>query len=404
LNRVPLVSAAAVGAPRVLLYLVEHRFHQTPDGRVWTVGQYPYGFFKRYLASFDEVRVLSRVIRSNTPPERAIASAGPGVVHVPLPDYQGLAGVLTRAPVAVLRAVCAACSVDAVVVRSPSTWGFLPALTARARGSAVGVEVIGDPATLFARNAFIHPLRPVIRALAIGLQSNLCRHARAVLYVSESLHCRYKTAGVSVVVSDAGLGEAAYALKSRALAPSHEIRIINVGTFEQIYKGQDVLLRAVARLAARPNSARVSVAFVGSGKHQAACVALAAKLNLTQQAKFYGQISSGEAIRELLDASDVMVHASYTEGMPRVIIEAMARGLPCISTRVGGVPELLDDNWLVPAGDEVAMGKAILDLMSSPDEYARQSHLNLERSRLHSEDAMQIGYNKFLKSLSDHRR
>jgi phosphatidylinositol alpha-1,6-mannosyltransferase len=272
------------------------------------------------------------------------------------------------------------------------------------RGRSVGVEVIGDPATVFAKNAFDHSLRPIIRAGAIGLQSQLCRHASAVLYVSESLRCRYKTEADGVVVSDVGLCEAAYATNPRGLVSSKDIRVINVGTFEQTYKGQDVLLRAVARLAARPNAPRVSVAFVGAGRHQAACVALAAKLNLTQQVQFHGHVSSAEALRALLDASDVMVHASYTEGMPRVIIEAMARGLPCISTRVGGVPEILDDAWLVPAGDEVAMGKAILDLVRSPDEYARQSRLNLERSRLHSEAAMQVGYDKFLKPLSGNRR
>lgn len=399
MNEVSSVPEVTSSLPKVLLYVVEQRFHRTPDGRVWTVGHYPYSFLKRYLGAFDEVRVLARMIRSNTPPARAVVSGGPGVVHVSLPDYEGMGGVLTRAPVAALRAVRAACMVDAVVVRSPSTWGGLSALTARVRGRAVGVEVIGDPATVFARNAFAHPLRSMIRAVAIGLQSQLCRHAHAVMYVSEVLRSKYRTAGDSFVGSDVGLCEDAYACKPRSHAPSTEIRIINVGTFEQRYKGQDVLLRAVARLAATPNAAPVRVAFVGSGRHEAACVALAAELGLADRVQFHGHVSTAGALPLLLDTSNVMVHTSWTEGMPRVLVEAMARGLPCISTRVGGVPELLDDACLVPAGDEEAVGKAILDLMNAPDEYIRQSHRNLARSRAHSEMETQSRYRDFLASV-----
>jgi len=389
-------SESSATCPRTLLFVVEQRFHRTPDGMVWTTGHYPYSFFHRYLRTFDEVRVLSRVIGASARPADAAISGGPGVTHVGLPDYRGLSGLLTRAPGAAVRSIAAARTADAVIVRSPSSWGMLPCIVARMLGRPVGVEVIGDPQAVFAPGVLSHPMRPLIQAAAARLQARLCRDADAVMYVSEELRHRYRSSGGVFVGSDCALPHEAFVDRPRQCRSLVELRIINVGTFEQPYKGQDVLLRSVRQLRSAMDGLKLHVDFVGAGKHQANCVALSRELGLEREVTFHGHVSSAEKLRALLDAADVMVHPSRTEGMPRVVIEAMARGLPCIATRVGGIPELLDAECLVPPGDCDAIVRAIVALVRAPGRYADQSRRNLGASRSHSERLSEERYAHFL--------
>ncbi len=381
---------------RTLLFVVEQRFHRTPDGMVWTSGHYPYSFFHRYLHDFGEVRVLSRLISASEPPADAVLSGGPGVTHVGLPDYRGLLGLVTQAPRAFVRSIAAARSAGAVIVRSPSSWGALPCMVARMMGRPVGVEVIGDPHAVFARGVLSHPFRPLIQAATTGLQSWLCRNADAVMYVSEGLRQRYRSSGAAFVGSDCALPDQAFVDEPRDLRSSGFLRIINVGTFEQPYKGQDLLLRSVRQLSAAIEDLKLHVDFVGAGKHQAACVALASQLGLERHVTFHGHVSNVEHLRALLDSADLMVHPSRTEGMPRVIIEAMARGLPCIATRVGGIPELLDAECLVPSGDCDAIARAMEAMVRVPGRYAAQSRRNIRASLLHSERLSAERYARFL--------
>jgi glycosyltransferase involved in cell wall biosynthesis len=266
-------------------------------------------------------------------------------------------------------------------------------------GRPVGVEVIGDPHAVFAQGVFSHPLRPLIQAAATGVQSRLCRNADAVMYVSEGLRQRYGSSGATFVGSDCALPDTAFVNEPRSLRSPGVLRIINVGTFAQPYKGQDLLLRSVRQLNAEVEHLKLHVDFVGAGKHQAACVALARQLGLEGHVTFHGHVANVDSLRALLDAADVMVHPSQTEGMPRVIIEAMARALPCIATRVGGIPELLDTECLVPPGDCDAIARAIESLARAPARYAAQSRRNLRASLIHSERQSMGRYAQFLQKV-----
>ena len=87
---------------------------------------------------------------------------------------------------------------------------------------------------------------------------------------------------------------------------------------------------------------------MGDGRHRAELESLARTSGISAATKFLGELPNGEAIREQLDQATLMVLPSRTEGLPRVIIEAMARAVPCVASNVGGIPELLDPRYLVP--------------------------------------------------------
>jgi len=103
----------------------------------------------------------------------------------------------------------------------------------------------------------------------------------------------------------------------------------------------------------------VKLTLIGGGRKMPELQALTERLGMVPYVDFKGTIATGAAVREQLDAHDLFVLPSVTEGMPRAMLEAMARGLPCIGTEVGGIPELLPAYALVPHSDVAALAERI---------------------------------------------
>jgi glycosyltransferase involved in cell wall biosynthesis len=96
---------------------------------------------------------------------------------------------------------------------------------------------------------------------------------------------------------------------------------------------------------------------------------------------FVGHLAGPAEVQPVLDRADLVVHPSMTEGLPRVVLEAMARGKPCIATDVGGTSELLGPSALVVAGDVGAMTAAIGRVAADPIWRRDQASRNLTRAR-----------------------
>jgi glycosyltransferase involved in cell wall biosynthesis len=128
-----------------------------------------------------------------------------------------------------------------------------------------------------------------------------------------------------------------------------------------------------ARLLAQ-HGACFELVLAGDGEMRQAIEAQIARCGLASQVRITGWISS-EAIREELLAARALVLPSFAEGLPVVIMEAMALSRPVISTYVAGIPELVrpgEHGWLVPAGDVEALAAAMLACLDSGvDELAR---------------------------------
>lgn len=114
-----------------------------------------------------------------------------------------------------------------------------------------------------------------------------------------------------------------------------------------------------------PN-ARLTIA--GTGPEQLALNTLVRKLEIADVVTFAGRIDN-EAIVDLYHSADLMVNPSLVDNMPISILEALACGVPIVSTNVGGIPYMLTHNktaLLVPPKDPMAMSGAILTLLNDP--------------------------------------
>jgi len=142
-----------------------------------------------------------------------------------------------------------------------------------------------------------------------------------------------------------------------------DVLFVYVGRIAPI-KRLDLMLRALSE--ARKHSSQLRLALVGDGESRIALEALAKQLGIERVAHFLGYRRD---LPEIAAAADVGVVSSDNEGTPVSLIQMAAAARPLISTRVGGVPDVVTktNGITVPPGDYRALGKAFVTLARDPE-------------------------------------
>ena len=166
--------------------------------------------------------------------------------------------------------------------------------------------------------------------------------------------------GISVPIPDAHARDAIRA--EWRLAPDEKL-IVQIGRLAKS-KRNALLLKAVADL---PRDIAAKVAFVGDGEERAALAAYARDVGLDDRVIFAGYRRDAPAI---MAAADVLAITSNKEGLPIVILEAMAVGCPIIATTVGSIPEVLSSEsaWMIAVDDAAALVQALREALGNTSE------------------------------------
>ena len=162
------------------------------------------------------------------------------------------------------------------------------------------------------------------------------------------------------------------ALAKRPLKPAGEspLRILCTGRLVGA-KGQAILLMAMVSLVRRQHA--IQLTLIGDGPDRAVLEALVKQEGLESYVNFAGGQNHDRVLEELR-AADLFVLPSFAEGIPVALMEAMAIGVPCISTFVAGIPELIrheQDGLLVPAGSVQELTEAMERLILHPADRTR---------------------------------
>jgi colanic acid/amylovoran biosynthesis glycosyltransferase len=157
----------------------------------------------------------------------------------------------------------------------------------------------------------------------------------------------------------------------RVREPGTPLEVVAVGRLVE-QKGFPFLIEAVG-LAAKAGQV-VNVTLIGDGPMQAELEALADRHGVRERIRFAGRVGHAQTLATM-GASDVLIAPSVIakngdrDGIPNVILEAMACGLPIIGTAVSGIPEVVrtgDTGHLVPSEDAAAIAQAIAALHADP--------------------------------------
>jgi phosphatidyl-myo-inositol dimannoside synthase len=296
-------------------------------------------FFDDYCAEFDEVRVAARV--SDEPPAGPLHRAdGDGLAFVDLLPARGVRWTLApwqRYCRALAGAVAAA---DALCLRLPGVAGWHAARLAA--GRPMMFELIGDPlaTALGSPQARIYGLlqhrrtRWILRRCALGS------------YVSaDHLQQRYPAAAGATTAAISSIRLERGWLRPPRSAPWREdrLQLIHVGSFLPV-KNQALLVEAM-RLA-RDADLPLSLKLVGDGETRGAIERLVQVHGLGDRIEFSGHLAGPERVMAVMAEADLLVLPSWSEGLPRVALEAMAAGLPVLGSDVPGIRQLLPA-WLL---------------------------------------------------------
>lgn len=361
--------------------VTEKRYYRTPDGKVWTPTGRGYTYWSRYLDVFDQVKVAARVLETEIPEENWLRADGESVVFSPVPYYVGpweLVSKLGKVKESLANAIVTG---EAVVLYAGGPMSTIAAGILRRYGYPYGVYVGGDPYDTFGPRAFAHPLRPFLRWFFTRELQKQCRNACAAQYVTENaLQRRYPCPGLSISASGVELRDDALADQPREYATAeNRFRLVTIGTLDVMYKAPDVLIDAVARCV--NNGLDLELTFIGDGVHRPRLQERAYEQGIGERTRFLGRLPTGQAVLAELDKADVFVLPSYCEGLPRAMIEAMARALPCIGTCVGGIPELLPPEDMVRPGNVAELAAKISEVVKDPKRMTDMSARNLEKAR-----------------------
>lgn len=232
---------------------------------------------------------------------------------------------------------------------------------------AMQMRVLGGPTfsfTVHGPEEFNAPL---------GLQDKISKSAFAVAISSfgrSQLYLRISAdLWPKIRVIHCGIEPDFYAGASHFQGPNS--RLVCVGRLCEA-KGQLLLVDAIARLTQR--GVNFDLVFAGDGPMRAQIETKVRELRLQDRVRITGWISSTQVREELL-AARALVLPSFAEGLPVVIMEALALRRPVITTYIAGIPELVRDGengWLIPAGSVTALAAAMEDCLSrSNDEIKR---------------------------------
>ena len=376
-----------------LIFVTNARYVRTPDNKVFSLqSSFSYHLYKRYLEFFDRVFIIARVKQgdySEVIEKNLVNQDKVQVFDLPyfvgLNEYLKVRSAIKQTMKTVLKDIVSDNTV--VILRIPGRIGTIAIDHLKKMGVPYGLEIIGDPFDVMSPGAMRHPLRPLIRIISYFSLKRTTRDAPAALYVTQQkLQERYPCHNFSVGVSDVVMPESAFRKDKKQLFGSQPVKLISVGSLEQLYKAPDVVMKSIKILKDRKVNCHLT--WVGDGIYRDEVEDLVKKYGISSMVTFTGQLSSGDAVRAELDESDIFLMPSRQEGLPRAMVEAMARRLPVIGSNIGGIPELLDERLLVPPNKPEAVADKVALLIANPEFAHEQSTRNFNKSKEFAEDKL----------------
>lgn len=303
----------------------------------------------RYLCHFDEVRILNRSKNVEKPLEgKYVKSNGINVSFVNEIDmFSGVDFFIKKRRYAkiVSREVNNA---DFVIIRLDSFLGLIAIKFCKKYRKKYMIEVAGCVWDSFWNKGI---MGKILAPILFYSMKRVIKNASYVVYVTTNfLQNRYPTLGKSIACSNVMLNtnNYSYILNKRInrIESKKQDSIINIATIAAVdvtYKNQQAVIKALGILK-RNNINNFIYNIIGGGNNQR-LKKIADKYGVSDLIVFYGSRSHTE-IFNILDETDIYIQPSKQEGLPRALIEAMSRGCMCYGSKVAGIPELLQSDFV----------------------------------------------------------
>lgn len=363
---------------------------------------------KRYLSAFEHVVLALRTKFLSPNEDRGKYHNLVDVVNVhivPIPFFQGPKQFffsylkIRKTVLGILREQC-----DMAILRLPSTTAFVIWKSIiKKKKLPYAVEVVFDCYDGYLNaNSSIHKL---LWKIMHRWQVEACNNAMGVACVTQHyLQKHYYPLDKNAVTAYYSSIELPlrFYYKPRLYPNKSYFTIVHVANQVEYAsrKGHNELIEAVSLI--REKGYDVRILFIGEDYKDGIrkLKSLASKLRIEDIIDFSGYLSQDEMRKRMID-SDIAVLPTRAEGLPRVVIEAMALGLPCITSPVSGNPELISEDLLVNYWDIEKMANKVEELMDDKSYYETVSRCNFEKSKLYQSDVLNARRTDFYRTLSN---
>jgi glycosyltransferase involved in cell wall biosynthesis len=349
-------------------------------------GVYAEKAFTLFIARLaDEVDGLVLLGRVDPKPGRWHYRLPDSILFVPLPWYRTLAKPLRAAP-AMLRSIRrfwrVLDDVDAVWVLGPHLLSIAFLVVANLRGKRV---ILGTRQDLPRYVASRHPHRRSLRRIALALEGSWRWLARrhSVVVVGPDLERRYRDAhALGVYVSLVERRAIAKPAREGERDYSGELSVLAVGRLER-EKNPLLLAHVLAQL--RQQEPRWRLVVCGEGPMQEQLEHRLDELGVREYADLRGYVPMDDGLPSVYRECHLLLHVSWTEGMPQVLLEAFAARLPVVATAVGGVAEaMVGRALLVPPGDAERAASQLQTLADDHSLRQRLTQAGVDHVRRHT--------------------
>jgi glycosyltransferase involved in cell wall biosynthesis len=258
---------------------------------------------------------------------------------------------------------------SAVVCQSPLEGvgvTSLARLAPRSRRPVVQIEIHADWGS--APRLYGSRARHLLAPLSDRACAWAVRHADRVRVVADVWETQVRATGYRGPI-DKYIEFADYStfLEGDPLPIPDKPRVVFAGVLER-YKGIDVLVSAWPAVLSEVPNAELVIAGHGNGTLAPALKKQVARQGVDASVRFTGHVRASE-LRRLIDEASCLVLPSRSEGLGRVVLEAMARGRPVVGSAVGGLTEVIEEDktgHLVPPGQPEALAEALVDILHDP--------------------------------------
>lgn len=369
-----------------ILIVTDHVFLRV-KGKIYDNFCFDQAFFKDYKGNFSKVLVAARIIECENLPSDFRLSSGGAVEFVSMGCNRGWRWFAFAALTARRRLRASVLESDALVLRVPSALAWAASRLALRARKPYMIEVIGDPEEAY-QAAGHGPLFTLLGKWAKQRLKIVARGASAASYVNSStLPAKYPVSKLTPVefISSIRMPSNQILPARHHADPISNPSIAYVGTLTPRKRVLDLLLGCAV---ARDQGVDVNLHIVGAGPEEKALRAESASLGLCDRVEFHGQLVGMERINQILDKSDLFVLPSMSEGLPRSIIEAMARGLPTLGSDAQGVRDLIRCEDKFAIGDCASLGRLIVESTRNPERLNQMSVHSHSVAKLYSQEVL----------------
>ena len=361
-----------------LAHIYDHTYYRRGED-IFSSGAFAAESWDRYLRHFDQLTVianlgrnppnLNKLNRVNHPQVEFQFVANARSLQPYLKQLVGMDGELT----AIIEAH------DAIAVRLPSEMGLTAIRIAARIGKPWAVELVGCCWDGYRNHGTLKG--KLLAPITFRRTKAAVRRSPHVISVTERfLQGRYPGSGhvanaSNVMVEVDRTGQVLARRLEKIRAGRGKLNVGLIASLDVRFKGHEELVRAISSLGP-DEQRRIRCHFVGPGEGKW-LRKLITELKPSAEFVYHGKLPSGQPVLDFLNELDLYVHPSKKEGLPRVIIEAMSRGLPVLASSTAGTPELLRVEFLHTPGDADRLAEQLrAALVAEPAWFAERAREN----------------------------